>query len=124
MKGMIGNSHIVEAIKKDKAGIGYVGVGYIVDGEGKLIKGIKSLKIAKEKTLTPISPLDFEGVKKGAYPLTRPLYQYTIGKPKGDVLRFIQFILSKEGQNVVINSGFYPVSNEYREMNRKLAEIE
>jgi phosphate transport system substrate-binding protein len=118
MKGMIGNSHIVEAIKKDKAGIGYVGVGYIVDEEGELIKGIKPLKIAG------VSPLDFESVKRGAYPLTRPLYQYTIGKPKGDVLRFIQFILSEEGQKIVIKTGFYPVSSEYREENKKLAGIQ
>jgi phosphate transport system substrate-binding protein len=100
MKGMIGNSHIVEAIKEDKAGIGYVGVGYIVDEEGKLIKGIKPLKIAH------IFPLDFKSVKYGAYLLTRHLYQYTFGKPKGNVSRFIQFILSQEGQKVVIKQTF------------------
>jgi len=119
MKGMIGNSHIVEAIKKDKSGIGYVGVGYIVDDEGKLIKGIKPLKILKDKDSSSVSPLDSESVKKGAYPLTRPLYQYTIGKPKGNILKFIQFILSEEGQKLVIKNGFYPVSDEYVEKNKK-----
>jgi phosphate transport system substrate-binding protein len=123
MKGMIGNSHIVEAIKKDKAGIGYVGVGYIVDREGKPIKGIKAIKIAKDKDSQGVSPFDFESVKKGIYPLTRPLYQYTIGKPKGNVLKFIQFILSEEGQRLVIKTGFYPVSSEYMEENKKLAGI-
>lgn len=109
MKGMIGTSHIVEAIKRDKAGIGYVGVGYIVDDKGKLIKGIKPLNIAKDKDSPSSSCLDFESMKKGVYPLTRPLYQYTIGKPKGNILKFIQFILSKEGQRIVKEVGFYPV---------------
>ena len=116
---MIGNSHIVEAIKKDKAGIGYVGVGYIVNDKGKLIKGIKPLKIREDKDSPAISPLDFKSVKKGVYPLTRPLYQYTIGKPKGNILKFIQFILSEEGQKLVVKNGFYPVSDEYMEENKK-----
>lgn len=110
MKGMIGTSHIVEAIKRDKAGIGYVGVGYIVDDKGKLIEGIKPLDIAKDKNSPSFSCLDFESVKKGVYPIARPLHQYTIGKPEGNILKFIQFILSEEGQRIVKETGFYPVS--------------
>ena len=36
---MNGNAQIVEAIKKDKDGIGYVAVGYVVNEKGKLCLG-------------------------------------------------------------------------------------
>jgi phosphate transport system substrate-binding protein len=124
MKGMIGNSHIVEAIKTDKAGIGYVGIGYVVDETGKVIDGIKLLKIAKDKDAQFISPVDFESVKAGAYPLTRPLYQYVVGKPEGKILRFIQFVLSDAGQRLVVKTGFYPVSDEYMEKNREVVNLD
>ena len=39
MKAMNGNAQIVEAIKKDKDGIGYVAVGYVVDDEGEVMPG-------------------------------------------------------------------------------------
>lgn len=123
MKGMIGNSHIVEAVKNDKSGIGYVGIGYIVDEKGKVTEGLKPLNIKKDKTAKAVSPLNIEAVKSGLYPLTRPLYQYTNGKPKGLMLEFIRFELSKEGQNLVLKEGFYPVSKEYMEANRRLGII-
>ena len=49
MKNMEGNQAIVDAIKADRQGIGYVGIGYVVDEPGKLREGIKVLKIS----LTP-----------------------------------------------------------------------
>lgn len=122
MKSMVGNSHIVEAVRKDKAGIGYVGIGCIVDEKGKVVSGLKSLKIAKNKEA--VSPLDIEKVKLGTYPLTRPLYQYIINKPERKVLEFIRFELSKEGQELVLKAGFYPVNNKYMEENRKRGVIE
>lgn len=118
MKRMNGNAQIVESIKRDIAGIGYVGVGYVVE-EGKLTKGIKVLKVAKDEHSPAISPLNPENVEKGIYPIARPLYQYSNGHPTGKVLDFIKFELSKEGQKIVIDEGFYPVSPEYRKLNKQ-----
>jgi len=118
MKRMNGNAQIVESIKRDVAGIGYVGVGYVLEGE-KLAKGIKVLKIAKDEHSPGVSPLNFENVEKGVYPIARPLYQYSNGCPKGKVLEFVRFELSKEGQKIVIEQGFYPVNAEYRKLNRQ-----
>lgn len=92
MRQMIGTSQIVEAVKRDKGGIGYVGIGYLKEAEG-----VKPLKIAN------ISPLE-----KG-YPLERELYQYTNGEPFSDEACFIQFELSEEGQKIVAEEGYYPV---------------
>ena len=64
---------IVEEVSSNEAAIGYLGMGYISDRT-------KSLMISKTgEYFTP----DVENVQKRAYPLSRPLYFYTNGEPKG-----------------------------------------
>ncbi|SJZ30701.1 PstS family phosphate ABC transporter substrate-binding protein [Selenihalanaerobacter shriftii] len=118
MKRMNGNAQIVEALKADKTGIGYVGIGYVVK-EDKVVEGLNVLNIAKDANAKPASPLKAENVKTGAYPLARPLNQYTNGKPTGVVLDFIEFELSEEGQGIAIEQGFYPVSPKFQDLNEK-----
>jgi phosphate transport system substrate-binding protein len=120
MRMMNGNAQIVEAIKQDRAGVGYVGIGYVVDREGNVVSGIKVLKIAKSKDLPAVTPLKTENVTTGLYPISRPLYQYVSGKPKGMILKFLQFELSEQGQKIVSDEGYYPITTEYREQNKKL----
>jgi len=50
-----------------------------------------------------------ENIKKGTYPLSRNLTFLTHGKPKGTVEKFIQFVLSTQGQKIVENSGYVPI---------------
>ncbi|MDZ7261680.1 MAG: phosphate ABC transporter substrate-binding protein [candidate division KSB1 bacterium] len=119
MKQMNGNAQIVESIKTDKGGIGYVGVGYLYDDKGNLLPGIKVLDVAKDAKSKPVTPLVAENVKSGLYPIARALYQYTNGKPKGVVRDFIAFELSPEGQKIVEAMGFYPVAGKYLEQNKK-----
>lgn len=118
IRQMNGNAQIVEAVRKDKAAIGYVGIGYVVNEKGEVISGVKALNIARDANSPAVSPLKPEDVKSGLYPLTRPLYQYTDGKPKGRVLEFIQFEKSQEGQELVEKEGFYPVTPEHMETKR------
>ncbi|GAW93565.1 PstS family phosphate ABC transporter substrate-binding protein [Calderihabitans maritimus] len=117
VKRMNGNAQIVESVKNDPAGIGYVGVGYVVGPEGKQVEGIKVIKVAKDENSPPATPLDPENVKNGSYPLARPLYQYVNGKPEGAVLEFIKYELSEEGQQIAVEEGFYPVNPEYAKLN-------
>ena len=124
MKRMNGTAQIVEAIKQDRGGIGYVGIGYVVNKQGKVIQGIRVLSIAKDADSQAVSPLDPENVKSGLYPISRPLYQYTKGTPAGKVLEFIQFELSDEGQKIVVEEGYYPVTPEYIESNKRLGIIQ
>lgn len=124
MKRMNGNAQIVEAIKNDKAGIGYVGVGYVVDEKGNEVEGISILNIARDENSPAVSPLKPENVKTGNYPLARPLNQYTNGKPEGAILEFIKFELSDKGQDIAIEEGFYPVSPQYQELNKKNLGLE
>jgi phosphate transport system substrate-binding protein len=119
MKQMNGNAQIIEGIKADQSAIGYVGVGYVLDENGQVQKGIKVLKVAAEKGAEPVDPLIAENVKSGKYPIARALFQYSNGKPKKSVKDFITFELSPEGQKLVEEMGFYPVAGPYLEQNKK-----
>ena len=112
MLQMNGNSQICEAVKGDESGIGYVGAGYAKGAEGIGVVGV-----AREEGEEYVSPLDNEKVNNGDYPITRALFQYTSGKPKGDAKAFIQFELSPDGQKIVQDEGFFPVTSEYRTSN-------
>jgi phosphate transport system substrate-binding protein len=119
MKAMNGNAQIVEAIKKDQEGIGYVAVGYVVNEKDEVMPGIKIINIAKDGKSEAYSPAKMENVMSKKYPITRPLNQYTNGKPSGKLSDFIKFELNKEGQEIVRKEGFFPVQKEWMEFNRK-----
>ena len=110
MRQMNGNAQIVEGVKADEGGVGYVGVGYAHE------EGIKVLTLSKDGA-NFYSPLDKEAVDSGKYPLARPLFQYTNGKAKGDAKTFIQYELSPDGQKVVSDQGFYPLTQGYQDRN-------
>ncbi|MFH1878221.1 MAG: PstS family phosphate ABC transporter substrate-binding protein [Candidatus Omnitrophota bacterium] len=118
MRRMNGNSQIVEAVKSDKTGIGYVGVGYV-----KNEPDVTVLKVAQERGGVYASPLNVEDVKTGKYPIARPLNQYVNGSPEGAIRDFIAFELSPEGQAIVEEDGFFTVPPEYMEYNRKNAGL-
>ena len=42
MKSMNGNAQIVEGVQRDKAGVGYAAVGYVVNEKGEVKPGSKS----------------------------------------------------------------------------------
>ncbi len=114
MNRMNGNAQIVEAIKRDKSGIGYVGVGYV-----KVAKGLTVLKVASREGGEYADPLNANDVKSGKYPISRPLNQYVNGSPKGKVKKFLQFELSAKGQKIIEAEGFFPISEDYITFNKK-----
>jgi phosphate transport system substrate-binding protein len=120
MMRMNGNAQIVEGVMADKAGIGYVGVGYIVDQKtGKVRSGLKVLNVSKEAGGKAFSPLDKAAVDSGDYPVARPLFQTTNGIPKGAVKAFLEFELSPEGQKIVEREGFFPIGADIHAENKK-----
>jgi len=112
MNRMNGNAQIVEAIKHDVSGIGYVGVGYVKDS-----KGLTIVKVALKAGGDYASPLNSADVKSGKYPISRPLNQYINGSPGGDLRKFLEYELSSKGQKVVEEEGFFPIPSEYEEFN-------
>jgi phosphate transport system substrate-binding protein len=86
-----------EAVARDPAGIGFVGFAYI----GKA----RAIPVAEQGT-QPMPPNRLT-IATEDYPLSRRLYLYTPANPPNDYARqFIQFALSKKGQDVVGNAGF------------------
>jgi phosphate transport system substrate-binding protein len=117
MNQMNGNAQILEAVKKDAGGIGYVGIGYVVDDAGKVAPGINVLEVAKDSRSKPTSPLQLENIMSGAYPITRPLYQYFDKNNQAKVEAFIKYELSPEGMAIVKKDGFYPLTEQWKKHN-------
>jgi phosphate transport system substrate-binding protein len=94
-----GTAAVVNAVAKERNGIGYGGAAYA--------KGVRELKIvgADGQAYLPSA----ENVKSGKYPLSRSLFMYTRGKPQGATKAFIDYCLSPAGQGVVTQVGYYPI---------------
>jgi phosphate transport system substrate-binding protein len=99
-QNMPGTAAVVNAVGKEKFAIGYGGAAYS--------KGIKVLKIKKEGAPSGIAPSDAT-IKDGSYPLSRPLFFYTRSKPSADIKAFTDWVLSKEGQEIVVKVGYFPI---------------
>lgn len=92
---------IADEVANNENAIGYYGMGYISPRQ----KVIAVTKDAKSPCLEPT----IENVLSNAYPISRPLYLYTNGKPQGVIKEFIDFVYSKEGQEIVKKTDFVPV---------------
>ncbi len=124
LKQMNGTAQMVEGIKNDPAGMGYVGVGYIVQKDGSLTSNIKVLDVKADEASPAASPLEIANVTSGIYPIVRPLFQYTNGTPRGKLRDFMLFSLSEQGQQIVLGSGYYPVSRKYFAQNEKVLNFQ
>lgn len=104
VKEQPGSASVVQGITEDIFGIGYSGIGYKTSG-------VKAIELKKEAGNCAAPNL--ENVVSGKYPLGRYLYLYVNKAPNQqlDPLRkeFLLFILSKEGQEIVIKDGYLPL---------------
>jgi phosphate transport system substrate-binding protein len=98
-QAMPGTAAVVNAVAKEKFGIGYGGAAYA--------KGIKVLKI-KKGDAAAIGPSDAT-IKNGTYPLSRPLFFYLRPQPSADIKSFTDWVLSPEGQAIVVKVGYFPI---------------
>jgi phosphate transport system substrate-binding protein len=81
--------------------IGYDGLGYVTDA-------VRVLAIARSSQ-DPYTRPSTETVNNGTYPISRDLYMYSAGQAEGEILAYLQWILSSEGQAIVADQGFVPV---------------
>jgi phosphate transport system substrate-binding protein len=95
-----GTAAVVNAVKKDKYGIGYGGAAYA--------QGVKHCMVKKDEKSAGILPTT-ESIAKNQYPITRYLYMYLKSRPTGDLKKYIDWILSPAGQKVVVEVGYFPV---------------
>jgi phosphate transport system substrate-binding protein len=95
-----GTAASVNAVAKDKYGIGYGGAAYA--------KGVKYCKVKKDSKTPGYEPT-LENVKSGKYPISRYLFWYVRNKPTGEIKKLVDFVLSEQGQQIVSKVGYFPV---------------
>jgi phosphate transport system substrate-binding protein len=99
-----GSSDVVALISRTPCAIGYSGMGFKTDT-------VKVLKLSRKTGEAGVEPTVTTALD-GSYPISRPLYFYTLGEPKGAVGEFITWVQSSEGQRIVEKEGYVPVSTE------------
>jgi len=99
---MAATGAVVQSVSQTKGAIGYVGIAY-------LEKDIKALKVSYDKGKTFVTP-NVENAMSRKYPITRPLYYYMTGAATAKVTPLLNFILSSEGQKIVLAEGYVPLS--------------
>ncbi len=92
---------IADEVAHNSGAIGYYGMGYISSKQ-------KPVQVASDEKSPYIDPT-IENVVSGKYPISRPLYLYTNGEPQGLVKKCVDYTLSKEGQEIVVQTDFVPV---------------
>ncbi|TBR17578.1 phosphate ABC transporter substrate-binding protein [bacterium] len=92
---------IADEVAQNTGTIGYYGMGYISNKQ-------KAIMVAKDDKSEYEAPT-IDNVVSGKYPISRPLLIYTNGEPQGLVKKFVDFCLSKEGQEIVLKTDFVPV---------------
>jgi len=109
VKEQPGSASVVQGVSEDKFAMGYSGIGYTTSN-------VKAIKLAK-KAGEPFYGESYENVLSGKYPLARYLYVYVAIDPfKSGEARvspltraFLEFAISKEGQEVVVKDGYFPI---------------
>jgi len=104
VKEQPGSASVVQGVTEDKFAIGYSGVGYKTSG-------VRAVPISgKTGGCVDDSP---ENILSGKYPISRFLYVYVNkapNKPFDPMVReFVKYVLSQQGQQVVVKDGFIPL---------------
>lgn len=111
VKEQPGSSSVVEGIAKEIGGIGYSGIGYTTSG-------VRAIPLSEKKG-GPVAEANYQNVLNGKYPLSRMLYIYVAKKPGQPlpklVEEFLTYVLSKEGQQIVVKDGYDPLTAKLAE---------
>ncbi len=111
VKEQPGSASVVQSVTTDRAAVGYSGIGYRTSG-------VKALAVANKEG-DPFVSTDSENVYSGKYPLSRFLYVYVNKAPNQPidplVREFLRFVLSSEGQEIVLKDGYLPLTAKMAE---------
>jgi phosphate transport system substrate-binding protein len=105
VKEQPGSSSVVQGIAADVGAIGYSGIGYATSG-------VRALALSSDESGNFVEPT-YANCLNGTYPLSRYLYVYVNKAPSKPMDKltseFITFVLSKQGQEIVIKDGYFPL---------------
>lgn len=98
-----GSKEVVELIAHTPCAIGYSGMGYATPA-------VQMLSLSRSGD-APVAPTAANTLS-GTYPIARPLLMYTAGTPTGEVKRYLDWIHSPAGQQLVAAVGYVPLPHQ------------
>lgn len=113
-----GSASVVQSVGTSLNAIGYSGIGYVTSS-------VRPLALAK-KPGDAFVEANAKNAVAGTYPLSRFLYIYVNKAPNQPldpmVREFVKMVLSKQGQQVTVKDGYFPLPAQVVE--KYLAEID
>ena len=100
-RDMHGSKDVVDLVEHTPCAIGFSGLAYAT-------KTVKLAAVAKTEAGPYVMPSTDTAIDR-TYPIARPLFMYTAGEPTGAVKVYLDWILSDEGQRIILNKGYAPV---------------
>ncbi len=95
---------VVQSVSQTPGAIGYVGLAY-------LNSKVKAIAVSYDNGKNYVEPTKENALNK-TYPIVRPLFLYYTLNKKSKVEPFIDYILSKEGQEIVSKIGYIELSEK------------
>jgi phosphate transport system substrate-binding protein len=99
-----GSSDVVALVSKTPCAIGYSGMGYTNDQ-------VKVVKVSRHRGETGVEP-SIASALDDSYPISRPLYLYTLGEPSGAVHEFVAWVMADKGQAIIESNGYVPIAQQ------------
>ena len=100
-----GSASVVQSVTTQIGALGYSGIGYRTSG-------VRPLPLSKQTGQPFVEPTAVTAAN-GSYPLARLLYVYVNKRPNQPLAplerEFFRFVLSKQGQEVVVRDGYVPL---------------
>ena len=100
-RDMHGSKDVVDLVQHTPCAIGYSGLAYKTPT-------VKMTCISAEPGAPCAEPSSHTAID-GSYPIARPLLMYTAGQPEGAIKKYLDWILSDEGQCIIQAKGYAPV---------------
>jgi len=100
-RDMHGSKDVVDLVEKTPCAIGYSGLAYATEH-------VKLACVSAKQGEACVNP-SVASASDGSYPIARPLFMYTNGQPTGDIKKYMDWILSDEGQCIILKKGYAPV---------------
>jgi len=101
-RDMHGSKDVVDLVENTPCAIGYSGLAYATEH-------VKLACISAETGGECTNP-SVATALDGSYPIARPLFMYTNGEPTGYIGEYMNWIMSNEGQCIILNKGYAPVT--------------
>ena len=96
-----GSKDVVDVVGNTRTAIGYSGLAYAT-------AEVRMVPVRKTASDPPINP-SIDTCLDRSYPISRPLFMYTVGEPHDAVRAYLDWIKSDDGQRVLLQQGYPPL---------------